>query len=145
MQQVEQRRLAGAGSPHDCNALPGIDRQIDIVQHGAAGIAGRRLAQFDQRGHGIINSQIGHLADLLDGTVVGILGRNEPSNGRTAGGSPDRHGEQRRRELLLEACAIDLLDIAAHGPLIIGKVGDSQITATCAGSICRPSGRAPRP
>src|SRR5262245_63832990 len=65
--------------------------------------------------------EVGDLADLLNGIIVGILGRNELRAGELIEDSLVVDGEQRRAQLLLEPRAIHLIDVAAHRPLVVGK------------------------
>src|SRR5262245_44387788 len=65
--------------------------------------------------------EVGYLADLLNGIIVGILGRNELRAGELIEDSLVVDGEQRRAQLLLEPRAIHLIDVAAHRPLVVGK------------------------
>ena len=52
--------------------------------------------------------EVGHLADLLDRTVVGVLGRDEFRAGELVEDRRIVDGEQRRAQLVLEAGAVDL-------------------------------------
>src|SRR5215472_958682 len=65
--------------------------------------------------------EVGYLADLLNGIVVGILGRDELRASELIEDSLIVDGEQRRAQLLLEPRAVGLVDVAAHRPLIVGE------------------------
>src|SRR5215469_15853316 len=65
--------------------------------------------------------EVGYLADLLNGIVVGILGRDELRASELIEDSLIVDGEQRRAQLLLEPRAVRLVDVAAHRPLVVGK------------------------
>jgi hypothetical protein len=43
--QAEQRRLAGTRAPEKSDPLAGPDREVDVMQHGSAGVAGPRGAE----------------------------------------------------------------------------------------------------
>src|SRR6516225_11322854 len=65
--------------------------------------------------------EVGDLADLLNGIVVGILGRDELRASELIEDSLIVDGEQRRAQLLIEPRAVGLVDVAAHRPLVVGK------------------------
>src|SRR5258708_2787707 len=65
--------------------------------------------------------EVGNLADLLNGIVVGILGRDELRASELIEDSLIVDGEQRRAQLLLEPRAVRLVDIGPYRPLVVGK------------------------